>query len=145
MAQTLTNPRFPHICKIYRMIGADSFSDGEVKVIYYGVCKKSMATNIRNFNSGSDAYGKVDSGDVRISMPGLVTGIHKGDFVKVVDPRLAEQTEEDGEISFDSAMEDLRVVSQEATQLGLYELQDEEGNVEFVAGGTAVMCSEVSN
>jgi hypothetical protein len=127
------------------MVGADSFSDGEVKVIYYGVCKKSMATNIRTFNSGSDTYGKVDSGDVRISMPGLVAGIHKGDFVKVVDPRLAEQTEQDGQISFDSAMEDLRVVSQEATALGLYEMQDESGNVQLIAGGTAVMCTAASN
>lgn len=116
MAQTI-NPQFPHQCRIYRHVGATSFSSGEEKEIYSGPCRKSSSTNIRTFNTGSNTTGKVDIADYRVSMPGIVKGIQKGDLVDVTDLIGTEMG--------------LRIVSFEATQLN--------------GGGTAVLCNLPSN
>lgn len=76
------NPRYPHNCVIYRVAGATSFSpEGETVVVYRGACRKSSSSNIRTFDTGSGSTGKVDAADYRISIPGLVGGIQKGDLV----------------------------------------------------------------
>lgn len=86
MAQPMNNPRFPHKCVIYRKEGATSFNpDGVIKELYNGVCRKSTSTNIRTFNTGSNSTGKVDIADYRVSMPGIVKGIQKGDLIDVTD------------------------------------------------------------
>lgn len=131
MAQTVTNPRFPHICRIYRQVDADSFSDGEEKEIYSGECRKSGSTNIRTFNTGTVEMGKVDTTDYRISMPGIVSGILKGDLVEVSDPLL-------------QTSELIRVVFMESSQLGIHETY-RNGHKIVVTGGTAVYCNSVSN
>ncbi len=119
MAQTMNNPRFPHQCRIYRRVGATSFNpDGDgVKVIYEGECRKSSSTNIRTFNTGDNKTGKVDIADYRVSLPGIVKGIQKGDLVDVTDLVGAET--------------DMRIVMVDATQLN--------------GGGTAVLCNTPSN
>ena len=132
MAKKITNPRFPHQCKIYRKVGATSFNPNvESKEIYSGDCRKSSSTNIRTFNTGSNAIGKVDVADYRVSMPGIVKGIQKGDYVDVTDL-----------ISTESGM---RVVMIEASQLGEYETTAKDGKTKIVRGGTAVLCSTSSN
>lgn len=81
------NPQFPHNCVIYRRIGVTSFNpEGEdVETIYAGECRKSSSTNIRTFNTGSNTTGKVDIADYRVSIPGIVKGIKKGDYIDVTD------------------------------------------------------------
>lgn len=117
MAQKMNNPRFPHQCMIYRKEGATSFGGGTLKEIYKGVCRKSSSTNIRTFNTGSNTTGKVDIADYRVSVPGIVKGIQKGDFIDVTDIIGTEKG--------------MRIVMIDATQL--------------MGGGTAVLCNTSSN
>ena len=126
-----TNPRFPHRCRIYRKVGATSFNPGEIKEVHKGECRKSSSDNIRSFNTGSNTTGKVDTADYRISMPGIVTGIRRGDLVDVT----TEIGREDG----------MRVVSFDYTRLGEYETVDDEGRRVKVKGATAVLCNIPSN
>lgn len=115
---TMNNPRFPHQCVIYRKEGATSFNpEGKIVEVYKGVCRKSSSTNIRTFNTGSNTTGKVDVSDYRVSMPGIVKGIQKGDLIDVTDLIGTEKG--------------MRVVMVDATQL--------------MGGGTAVLCNLPSN
>lgn len=128
----MNNPRFPHQCVIYRKEGATSFNpDGKIVEVYKGVCRKSSSTNIRTFNTGSNTTGKVDVSDYRVSMPGIVKGIQKGDLIDVTDL-----------IGTDKGM---RIVNFDATQLGKWETTDEQGRKKIVRGGTAVLCNLPSN
>lgn len=112
------NPRFPHQCVIYRKDGATSFNpSGTVKELYKGVCRKSSSTNIRTFNTGSNATGKVDIADYRVSVPGIIKGIQKGDLVDATDLIGTEKG--------------MRIVMVEATRL--------------MGGGTAILCNTSSN
>jgi hypothetical protein len=114
----MNNPRYPHQCVIYRKIGANSFnSNGEIKEVYNGPCRKSSSTNIRSFNTGSNTTGKVDIADYRVSIPGIVKGIQKGDLIDVTDLIGTEKR--------------MRIVMVDATQL--------------MGGGTAVLCNTSSN
>ena len=118
MAQKIDNPRFPHQCVIYRKEGATSFNpDGVIKEIYKGECRKSSSTNIRTFNTGTNTTGKVDIADYRVSVPGIVKGIQKGDLIDVTDLVGTEKG--------------MRIVMIDATQL--------------MGGGTAVLCHTPSN
>lgn len=128
-----TNPRFPHQCTIYRKVGVTSFNpDGDgIKEIYTGECRKSSSTNIRTFNTGSSATGKVDVADYRVSMPGIIRGIQKGDLIDVTDLIGTEKG--------------MRIVMFDATQLGEHEITDENGKTDIVRGGTAVLCNAPSN
>lgn len=128
----MNNPRFPHQCVIYRKEGATSFNpDGKIVEVYKGVCRKSSSTNIRTSNTGSNTTGKVDVSDYRVSMPGIVKGIQKGDLIDVTDL-----------IGTDMGM---RIVNFDATQLGEWETTDEQGRKKIVRGGTAVLCNLPSN
>lgn len=114
----MNNPRFPHQCVIYRREGATSFNpSGTVKELYNGVCRKSSSTNIRSFNVGSNTTGKVDVTDYRVSMPGIVKGLQKGDLIDVTDLIGTEKG--------------LRIVNFGATRL--------------MGGGTEVLCNLPSN
>lgn len=114
----MDNPRFPHMCVIYRREGATSFNpNGKVKELYNGVCRKSSSTNIRTFNTGSNTTGKVDIADYRVSMPGIIKGIQKGDLIDVTDLIGTEKG--------------MRIVNFDATRL--------------LGGGTAVLCNLPSN
>lgn len=124
----MNNPRFPHQCVIYRKEGATSFNpDGKIVEVYKGVCRKSSSTNIRTFNTGSNTTGKVDVSDYRVSMPGIVKGIQKGNLIDVTDLIGTEKG--------------MRIVNFDATQLGEWETTDEQGRKKIVRGGTAVLCN----
>ena len=128
----IDNPRFPHQCVIYRREGATSFNpEGEIKEIYKGVCRKSSSNNIRTFNTGSNTTGKVDVADYRVSMPGIVKGIQKGDLIDVTDLIDTEKG--------------MRIVTAEATHLSEYKTKDNSGREVIVKGGTAVLCNISSN
>lgn len=132
MAKNMSNPRFPHQCVIYRKEGVTSFNpNGMIKELYNGPCRKSSSTNIRTFNTGSNTTGKVDIVDYRVSVPGIVRGIQKGDLIDVIDLIGTEKG--------------LRIVNFEATQLGIWETTDENGKRKTIAGGTAVLCNTSSN
>lgn len=90
---------------------------GGVKELYNGPCRKSSSTNIRSFSTGSNTTGKVDIADYRVSMPGIVKGIQKGDLIDVTDLTCIEKG--------------MRIVMAEATQL--------------MGGCTAVLCNTSSN
>lgn len=113
----MSNPRFPHQCVIYRKERATSFGGGTIKELYKGPCRKSSSTNTRTFNTGSNTTGKVDIADYRVSMPGIIQEIQKGDLIDVTDLIGTEKG--------------LRIVNFEATQL--------------MGGGTAVLCNTSSN
>lgn len=128
----MNNPRFPHQCVIYRKEGATSFNpEGKIVEVYKGVCRKSSSTNIRTFNTGSNTTGKVDVSDYRVSMPGIVKGIQKGDLIDVTDLIGTEKG--------------MRIVNFDATQLGEWETTDEQGRKKIVRGGTEVLCNLSSN
>lgn len=114
----MANPRYPHTCVIYRSEGATSFNPkGTKRELYSGMCRKSTSDNIRTFNTGSNNMGKVDTIDYRVSFPGIVAGIQKGDLVDVTD-----------KIGTETA---IRVVMVEYSEIG--------------EGGTAVICNSPSN
>lgn len=117
MAKKIDNPRFPHQCVIYRNEGVTSFGGGTYKELYKGPCRKSSSTNIRTFNTGSNSTGKVDIADYRVSVPGVVKGIQKGDLIDVTD--------------FIGTEKGMRIVMIDATQL--------------MGGGTSVLCNTPSN
>lgn len=74
------NPRHPHWCRIYRVTGADSFSDGEETVLYEGACRKEGSTTLRTFRTDN-----VIKSDYMLSVPGIVGGILTGDLLDVTD------------------------------------------------------------
>lgn len=114
----IVNPRYPHQCVIYRREGVTSFSpEGKVVELYKGVCRKSGSDNIRTFNTGSNTTGKVDTADYRVSVPGIIQGIQKGDLIDVTDLTGTEKR--------------MRVVLIDATQL--------------CGGSTAFLCNIASN
>lgn len=118
MAKVLDNPCYPHYCEIYRMSGISSFDpEGVKESLYVGMCRKSGSDNIRTFNTGANSTGKVDTTDYRISVPGIIKGVKKGDLVDVTD-LIHTETE-------------LRIVMIESTKLG--------------NGGTALLCNSSSN
>lgn len=67
----ISNPRWPHSCRIYRIKGESSFSDGEIEILYEGKCRKYNNTSIRTF-TGKDSVITTDYG---LSLPGQVCGI----------------------------------------------------------------------
>lgn len=118
MAKKINNLRFPHQCVIYRKEGATPFNpSGVIKELYNGPCRKSSSTNIRTFNTGSNSTGKVDIADYRVSVPGVVKGIQKGDLIDVTD--------------FVGTEKGMRIVMIDATQL--------------MGGGISVLCNTPSN
>lgn len=87
MAGKISNPHFPHTCRIIRLVeSTDPFSDkeDEVEVVYEGPCRRESSTNIRTFRTGSSQFGQVQYGDYRLSLPGLVK-IRKSDTIEWVD------------------------------------------------------------
>ena len=68
----VNNPRHPHKCTVYRIIGEDSFSDG--------ICRKEGSTNLRTFKTDN-----VIKSDYLLSLPGIVEGILAGDLIDVTD------------------------------------------------------------
>lgn len=75
------NPRYPHLCTIYRMEGESSFSDGKKVPLYEGICRKYSSTSLRTFKTDN-----VLKGDYALSIPGTVVGIRAGDMIDVTDP-----------------------------------------------------------
>ena len=65
----VNNPRHPHKCTVYRIIGEDSFSDGEKVILYEGICRKEGSTNLRTFKTDN-----VIKSDYLLSLPGIVEG-----------------------------------------------------------------------
>ena len=76
----VNNPRHPHKCTVYRIIGEDSFSDGEKVILYEGICRKEGSTNLRTFKTDN-----VIKSDYLLSLPGIVEGILAGDLIDVTD------------------------------------------------------------
>lgn len=87
MANKISNNRFPHTCRITRLVeSTDPFSDreNEVEVVYEGCCRRESSTNIRTFRTGSSQFGQVQYGDYRLSLPGCVK-LQKGDTIEWID------------------------------------------------------------
>lgn len=76
----VNNPRFPHRCTIYTLIGGDAWSDGEKKILYEGKCNKYGSGQLRTFNREG-----VIKTDYAIDLPGLVKGVCTGCLVDVTD------------------------------------------------------------
>ncbi len=77
----VSNPRWPHICKIYRMEGVTNFCEGKEYVLYEGKCRKYGNTSIRTFTSNEG----VQKADYALSLPGQVEGITTGTLIDVQD------------------------------------------------------------
>lgn len=74
------NPGFPHWCRVYRVTGETSFSDGETEELYAGPCLKYGSSNLRTFKTGN-----VIRGDYAADIPGLVRGIDGSCMIDVKD------------------------------------------------------------
>lgn len=73
----IENPRHPHKCKVYRMVGMTEFEDGHEEVLYEGRCRKYTTRSAR---TSSD----VMSSQYTLSIPALVKA-RAGDLVSVDD------------------------------------------------------------
>lgn len=76
----VNNPSFPHTCKIYRMEGETSFSDGIETVLYEGECMKYGSNSLRTFKTDN-----VLKGDYAVDVPGLILGVNRGDLIDFTD------------------------------------------------------------
>lgn len=74
---SINNPRFPHSGIVYRMVGEDSFTDGERLVLYEGKCRKYVTKGMRTGNSTT-------SSQYTLAIPGTVQA-RIGDRVEVDD------------------------------------------------------------
>lgn len=64
----ISNPRWPHHCKLYRLVGVSAFSEGEEEVLYEGDCRKYSNNSIRSFFTNTPA-GKILNADYAMSIP----------------------------------------------------------------------------
>ncbi len=77
---SVSNPRHPHTCIIYRIEGDTSFNDGVRHILYEGVCRKDSNTSLRTFKTNN-----VIKSDYSLSLPEIVGGILSGDLLDVTD------------------------------------------------------------
>jgi hypothetical protein len=71
------NPRHPHTCVIFRVVGEDEFSGGTKVVLYEGACRKF---NTRNARTSERAL----MSQYTLSIPAIVQA-RAGDRVEVTD------------------------------------------------------------
>lgn len=76
----VNNPRFPHTCKVYKVIGGDAWESGTEEVLYEGKCNKYGSSNLRTFNRDN-----VIKADYAVDIPGLVRGVSTGCLLDVTD------------------------------------------------------------
>jgi hypothetical protein len=77
----VSNPRFPHWCKVYRVTGENPFDDKrEETLLYEGRCAKYGTNNLRTFFKEG-----VEKADYAVDIPGLVEGILPGDTLDYAD------------------------------------------------------------
>lgn len=80
----VSNPRFPHVCVIYRDT-TNAYESGEFEYLY-GThdcmlpCRKESSTSKRTYKTN-----EVIRSDYRLSVPGQVAGILAGDLIDVTD------------------------------------------------------------
>ena len=72
--------RFPHTCKVYRLVGENEFTDGEVEVIYEGECSVYSNSNMRMF-----AERNVEKADFAVDIPKLIKGIGGACYIDAED------------------------------------------------------------
>lgn len=113
----MANTRYPHQCTIYRYV-ANALSDSEEKITIYPLnqCRVGFNSSLRIFDGGDSKMGKVDTATVRVSMPDIIQGIQKGDYVDV--------------ITAIGELQRMRISTIEYSEM---------------ANSTAVICTEVSN
>lgn len=73
----IDNPRHPHTCIIYRMVGETSFSEGEKVVLYEGKCRKYTTR-------GARTTSQTMTSQYTLSIPAVVNAV-SGDIVEVDD------------------------------------------------------------
>lgn len=78
------NPRFPHWCKIYRIVGEDAWNEGTEEIIYEGKCRKWNNDSLRNFYKKTNA-GRVADVDYCVSVPPTINAIRAGYLIDVID------------------------------------------------------------
>lgn len=85
LVMSVSNPRFPHKCIVYRET-CSPFNDDVERTYLYGSeeewceCRKESSTSKRTFKTDN-----VIRSDYRLSLPGQVKGIHGGDLIDVTD------------------------------------------------------------
>lgn len=76
----VSNPRFPHSCTVYKMVGGDAWSESKKEVLYEGKCNKYGSMNLRTFNRDN-----VVKADYAVDIPCLVKGVCTGCLIDVTD------------------------------------------------------------
>lgn len=77
MPNAVYNPRHPHTCVVFRMVGENEFSSGERLVLYEGPCRKYTSRSSRTgVTSAHSQY--------TLSIPAIVKAL-AGDRVEVDD------------------------------------------------------------
>lgn len=76
----VSNPRFPHTCTVYKLVGGDAWTESEKQILYQGECCKYGSGTLRTFS-----YNGVIKGDYAIDIPGLVENVCTGCLVDVTD------------------------------------------------------------
>lgn len=76
----VSNPRFPHTCRVYKISDETSWDDGVETVLYEGKCNKYGSSNLRTFKTDN-----VLKGDYAVDIPGLVKDVCTGCILDVTD------------------------------------------------------------
>jgi len=93
-AMVVDNPRHPHSCVIYRMVGETPFCEGEKVILYEGKCRKyttrgartTSVTTTSQYTLSIPAFVQARAGDIvevddRIGhFKGLVTEVNCGNL-----------------------------------------------------------------
>lgn len=80
----LKNPRFPHWCRIYKIVGGDAWTEGKQEVVYEGECRRYNNDSLRNFYKETKA-GRVADADYGVSIPVTEKPIKAGYLIDVTD------------------------------------------------------------
>lgn len=71
------NPRHPHTCVVYRIVGETPFEDGTKEILYEGACRKYTTRSARTSNVTYNSQ-------YTLSIPATVKA-RAGDIVEVTD------------------------------------------------------------
>lgn len=80
----LVNKRFPHHCRVYNLVDADEWSEGEEILVYDGECRLYNNDSIRNFDRKTNR-GRISYGDYAVNIPDTESAFRCGLFIDVDD------------------------------------------------------------
>lgn len=76
----IDNPQFPHLCRVYRIEGESSYSEGTETELYAGECVKYGSETLRTFLNRDTIKG-----DYALNIGKLLEGVTSGCYIDFTD------------------------------------------------------------